>query len=451
MATSTTHQDDALRLGRVLDVDSARLRGLAATFDGSEGGTALLRQRLAEARLSDLATVGVNWSAFALGVLAERIALQSWSIGGTDRADAWSLWRRHVPATDEALLWLNALVYGRSGLLSWADESGAPFISVESPFEWVHEVDARTGEVSTALKRWTTREGQARGLLLYRDRIVHLASDQGGSVPVEGLQPGPYPVPLAVSAWTTTAVEPNPAGRVPFSPIVLRRSVRDTLGRSDLEALRGPQRALDKTLVDVLSIAEASAAPRRWATGIEVPEDADGQPYDPFSTPTGGAPSMTIGEPSEAKFGSFPAADVKGLLDAAERLTETLLSLAAVPRHLSVGGARGQSVDASSVRAHEAALLARVAARQASLGPGAARAVRLAMEIGTGRDPGFVEPTWKPAGTSALSADFDAISKGAGAGLDPVGVAKVILGLSADDAEALRPAAAPQPTIEVAR
>ena len=429
--------DLAIRLGRRLDVESARLRDLDALFNGENGGAALLAERFAGRPVADLLKVGSNWSRFALGATAERLALAAFTTEGKARPDLWGLWRRSVPASSEALLWRNVLRHGRGYLTSWGDETGAATITVDSARTMCHETDAR-GATTVAARRWVDAGGRPRMTLYLPDRVVRVASAH--HVAFDPDTTSPDALPVAVTHWETVEVIDNPLGRVVVSPVVLRREVRDWRGESDLEPLRGTQAAIDKTLVDLLVISESLAAPRRWATGVEVPLDPEtGEAVDPFA---GAGPGrFLVVEAAEANLGPLPAADLEGPLALLERLVEDLLARAAVPRHLAIGGARGQQVNAESVRAAEAGLLARVAARQAALGDGVARAVRLAEEVASGRPGPFVEPRWRPAATATMSADADAVAKLVGVGLDPIGVAALVLGLDPAEAEKLRPAA----------
>ncbi|MGI8937253.1 MAG: phage portal protein, partial [Iamia sp.] len=278
-------------------------------------------------------------------------------------------------------------------------------------------------------------EGESRALLFERDRLTWMRSGQ--KAPANLYAPDHLPMPTAVSTWTTTATEPNPLQRCPISAVALRRSPRDTVGRSDLAPLLPIQAALDKAVVDAMTLSEAAAAPRRWATGVEIPTDPDtGATVDPFTSAAGTAPSITIAEDPAARLGSFPAADLSGTLATIEALRSDLLARAAVPPHLAVGAASGQMVSAESIRSAEASLVTRVRDRQRLLGDGIGRAVRLASEVATGRPEAFVVPTWADPATSTVAADADAAVKLLGAGIPPAAVLSAVLGWTPDQVAA---------------
>lgn len=445
MTASPTH-DHVIRLARVIDTESMRLRDLTAHAEQTAGTTPLLRERLAEARLGALADLSTGWAGWAVGVTASRLAVVGMTTEGAERPDLAAVWRRSVPESDEALWLRSVLLLGRGYLTTWATSNGRPYIAIEDPREIAHEVDRATGETVRLLKRWVDADGHPHAVLYERDRITIMTSDQFAPVEVYGAPPH-QPPPVAVSNWRTVEVLGNPLGRVPVSPVVLRRSPRDTIGQSDLAPLLPVAAALDKAVIDAMTLSEGAAAPRRWATGVEVPEDSEGKPYDPFTSPTGTPPSMTIAEPSEAKFGTFAAADLSGTLATIEALRTDLLSRACVPPHLATGAASGQQVSAESIRAAEAALVARCRERARLLGDGIGRAVRLASEVATGRPEAFVVPTWADPATSTQAADADAAAKLLGAGVDPSTVLAQVLGWTPDQVAAAAPV---PPTVEAA-
>ncbi len=436
--------DLAIALSRRIDTSADRVRGLDEVFGGSLGGSRLLAARKLDADLGDLLRVGANWARFAIGATAERLALSGFATNGTERPDLFSLWRASMPASSEALLWLDVLRHGRAYLTSWTDDTGAPRLTAGSARNTVHEIEPITGSVTRVATRWIDPANGRPRLTIYSDAdVVRLAASGGVALDPDGAAP----TAMAVSSWQTVEVVPNPLGRCPVSPIVLRASMTDTVGESDLTPLQGIQSAIDKVLCDLLVISEALAAPRRWATGVEVPLDPEtGQPVDPFA---GAGPGrFLVVEDPAAKLGQLPAADLAGPLALLERLTEDLLSRASVPRHLAIGGARGQQVNAESIEAAEAGLLARVAHRQAALGDGVARAVRLLAEVATGRPEPFVVPKWHQAKTTTTAGQVDALVKLLSAGV-PGALAGRLVNLSPSDAAQLTTAPPAAPTLVI--
>lgn len=441
-----TAQDHVIRLARVIDSESMRLRNLTAAAEQTAGTTPLLRERLTEAKLGAVADLSTGWAGWAVGVTASRLAISGFTVAGVERPDLAALYRRSIPESDEALFFRSVLLLGRGYLTTWATPDGRPFLAIEDARETAHEVDRASGETIRLLKRWVDADGHPHAVLHERDRITIMTSDSFAPVETYGAPPH-QPPPVAVSNWRTVEVLPNPLGRVPVSAVVLRRSPRDTIGGSDLAPLLPVAAAIDKLVVDTMTLSEAGAAPRRWATGVEIPTDAEGVAYDPFTSPAGTAPAMTVAEPPEARFGAFAPADLAGTLAALDALRNDLLSRAAVPPHLSTGAASGQQVSAESIRAAEASLVARCRDRARQLGDGIGRAVRLASEVATGRPEGFVSPTWADPATSSQAADADAAAKLLGAGLDPATVLGQVLGWTPDQVAA----ASPPPRIEVIR
>ena len=112
--------------------------------------------------------------------------------------------------------------------------------------------------------------------------------------------------------------------------------------------------AENKLMADALVTSEAYARPRRWATGLEIEEDGDGNPVDPFAR----GRSLQSEDP-ETKFGQFDPARLDSYADMSATITQLVGAMTGLPAHY-LGLHGDQPAAAEGVRAAEAQLTSRV-------------------------------------------------------------------------------------------
>jgi hypothetical protein len=175
----------------------------------------------------------------------------------------------------------------------------------------------------------------------------------------------------------------NPLGRPPVAALINGDGVLDSLGVSEMADVLDLSEALNKVTADMMVTSEFYARPRRWATGLEVPVDDDGEPINPFASD---ADRTWIAEPAEAKFGQFAAADL-GSYEAATRvIMQGIMAVSGLPAHY-VGVLHDNPTSADSERAAEAALTARAESKQRPFGRGWEDTAANVVAIREGIDP----------------------------------------------------------------
>src|SRR5690625_3208158 len=135
---------------------------------------------------------------------------------------------------------------------------------------------------------------------------------------------------------------------------------------------------------------EYFARPRRWATGLEIEEDDDGNPVDPF-----GESRLLQSEDPETKFGQLASTGLDGYSDLLANLTQQIGSLSGLPAHY-LGLHGDQPPTADSIRAAETQLTATAYSEQRHLtGPWSEVAGWLnAINLGTVDVPDTILPKW---------------------------------------------------------
>lgn len=369
-----------------------------------------------EALKGRLLRLPVNYCRHAVDTLADRLVVEGFA-GDGDDLGLWALWRRAglVEASDTAHR--TALVHGRCPVSVWSDPAGGVRVRPEDPRQVTVVYDPASGARSWALKRWQAA-GKGHAVLYGPDALWRLVTvsdlPAGGLLPAEG--------------WQVVERLPNPLGRVPVVELVPRG------GTSELADIEPLVDALTKVMSDAMVSAEFGARPRRYTLGVEISEDAEGNPVNPFVD--GPARVWQLeGDRQTAMLGQLDPADLGPYAELAGTLTHQIAALAALPPHLA-GIRQDQPASAEALRAAESALSARARTRQRSLGAGWSEVVRLAVEVSTGRPaPDLVEVLWTDPETSSPAQSADAVTKLVQSGILSVDGALDRLGYSPEQIE----------------
>lgn len=353
-----------------------------------------------------LGMLAVNFPRLAVNALAERLRVTGFRTDGPEAepdASLWQVWRRNGMEDGAAQAHVDALVYGRSFVIVWAP-AGPPVITVESARQVAVLRDPATRQVTAALKRWVA-DGKGRAVLYEPDKITHLVSD------VNVVDPAAMPPTM----WRTGEVIANPLGVVPVVPIVNRGRLLDVDGASEMADVLDLADALNKLVADMMVTSEYYARPRRWATGLEIAEDDDGNPVKPFSA---ALDDVWQSEAPETKFGQFDPARLDGYADAAALLTQQIGALTGLPPHyLGLHGDQPASADA--IRSAEASLASRAYALHRSFGAAWADVAKLVLAVQDGVDPAGldIETVWANPETRTPAQAADAAAKLVGIGV----------------------------------
>jgi hypothetical protein len=374
MATPT---DWIARLGDRIVTDRPRFDTMDAYYEARQpGALGFIAPEVREQVGHRLTPVIVNWPRLAIGALEERLAINGFRIGENDApADErlWSWWLENDLDHGSKLAHLDALLYGRAYVSVWAgDNPDVPSIRVESARQVSVAYAPGTRRRIAAVKLWR-EDGYGRALVFLPDRIVRARTQ--GHVP-EGAEIPPG------QGWTVSETIPNPLGEVPVVELRNRGRLLGS-GESELVDVIPLTDAISKLASDMMVSAEFHAMPRRWATGLELPEDEEGEVDDPFDRQPG---RTWMAEDPETKFGQFPEATLDGFVAGVELLTQQLASVTSIPAHY-LNSLTGQLPSAESLRAAEASLVTKVRDRQSAFGSAWEDVARLASAVVDGTFP----------------------------------------------------------------
>jgi len=364
-----------------------------------------------------------NIPRLAVGSLAERLRITGFQRAGQPSAELWADWIGNDLDQEAGVAHREALTLGTCYVIVWADNAGAPKVSIESARQVSCVRDPGTRRITAALKRWETPTS-TEAVLYEAGRVTRLRSDNPGAT---------------TTGFRTVEVLRNPFGRPPV--VALRNSDRllDD-GVSEISDLVPLVDGLNKSLSDMLVSSEYAGRPRRFASGIELVEEPV---LDDLGMPTGETVTvnpfpegnrMMVSEEPGSRFGSLPSADLAGYEASVRVLLGQIMAVSALPAHY-IGALTDQPASADSLRAAEASLTARAEARQATFGRAWEDVGKLMVAARHGTDPDTeaIRVSWADAGTRSIAQEADAVVKLYGAGLLPASYALARIGYSADD------------------
>lgn len=395
-----------------------RLSDLRKTWEGARPMSWLSPE--SKKALGDrLPRLGVNYPRLAVESLAERMTLSGLSIRGES---VWPLFLRANGPELSELVHTDRLLYGSAYVTVWATEDGRATLTGDSPLTMTHGSDPATGETLWAVRRYVVGPNDHRAVVYRPDSITTLRAGHR---------------PVSDQGYSITDQRDNPLGEVPVVPFVRRASLSDPVtGASAVDDLLDLTDAVSKVLADALVTSEYYARPRRWATGLEIEEDEDGRPVDPF-----GEGRFLQSEDPETRFGQLDGARLDGYADMLATLTQSIGALSGLPPHY-LGLHGDQPASADGIRAAEAQLTARARAEQRRADNEWARVAWLldAVERGDGavlEDLHTAEVSWSSPETSTPAMAADAAAKLRGIGIPLEAILTDQLGIKEDRAQRL--------------
>jgi len=386
-------------------------KGALAAYQNAWNGqqrAAFMTSASREALDARLTRLSVNFPRLVIRAVTDRLRVNGFTdTSSEDDTDetAWALWNRVGLTSRAELTHIDRALYGAAFVTVWGHRNNPtrPVTMHDSALTAAVDRDPADGEVETAVRRWHSRD-RSHALLLERDRITRYSADKHA--------------PTESGGWQVESVTDNPWGVVPMVPFIRYQSGDDQHGTSLVADILDLTDAVAKALQDAMVTSEYFARPRRWATGLEIEEDDDGNPVDPF-----GESRLLQSEDPETKFGQLASTGLDGYSDLLANLTQQIGSLSGLPAHY-LGLHGDQPPTADSIRAAETQLTATAYSEQRHLtGPWSEVAGWLnAINLGTVDVPDTILPKWASpeTRTPAQAADAAAKLQGMGVPLRPL-------------------------------
>lgn len=399
-----------------IDAEAARFEQLDRYYRG-EQPLAFLAPEARSALGNRFGRMASNIPRLAVTALAERLRVTGFR---ADRGEEtlWADWLSNDLDQWAGTLHREALTLGKAYVIVWADEIGRPQVSVESARQVAVVRDPATRQVVAAVKRWRTKT-TTEAVLYTADAITHYRATTAGAT---------------TAGFKVVEEIANPLGVVPVVAFRNNDRLLDD-GVSEIDDLIPLVDALNKILADQMVSSEYVGRPRRWATGIELQEDEDGNAVNPF--PEGSR--MMLSEDENTKFGQLDAGNLGGYKASVDVILGQIMAVSALPSHY-IGITSSNPASADALRASEASLTARAEARQAQFGRSWEQVARLIVCV---RDGGSVDEVdarvkWADAATRSTAQEADAVVKLYQTGLLPTTVALERLGYSGDEIDRIQ-------------
>lgn len=290
--------------------------------------------------------LSVNFPALVVSSTVERMKLQLVTLkdekGKIDQSWEAAAAPLNFPKLSDKLHTLRQL-YGAAYVTLWHD--GIEVIArADSPLTTAADINPATGRVRSAARVW--RDGDTIRAAYFTEYTVTIHESKTASYPLGDWQ-------QVDSLW-------HGLGIVPVVPFIRETGVEadredSLLGTSQVADILDLTAANSKALADAMVASEYFAKPRRWATGLEIMEDDEGNPIDPF-----GDDRFLQSEAPDTKFGQMNGSTPDSYVGLSGLLTQQIGALTGLPPHyLGLHGDQPASADA--VRASESQLISRVA------------------------------------------------------------------------------------------
>lgn len=394
-----------------LETRRAALAPLREHWDGRPP-TAFLSKTARDKMDDRLGRLSVNWPRLLVSSYTDRLTLSGFTLDNVADPGLWQTYTAAGLRSGAELLHTDRLTYGAAYLTVFPEPGGRVAAVTDSPRTMTADVDPLTGETRRAVRYWTHRD-QAHALVITPEAVVRWSAPS-----TDGTVAG---------HWTRTREQSAPFaldGLHPTVPFIRRMSSEDQDGTPVIADILDLTDAGNKLMGDAMVTSEDYARPRRWATGLELSEDDDGNLIDPFARGRG----LQSEDPS-TKFGQFAPASLDSYATMIQTVTQILGGLTGLPPHyLGLNGE--QAASAEGVRATEAQLTSRVFSEIRALDASWSRAATL-LDLAGDRnrtEPRAFTPAWESPEINTPGQASDAAAKLHGIGVplrhllrDPLG------------------------------
>lgn len=345
-----------------------------------------------------------NFPLLIVDTVSDRLQVDGFRLDAED-ADrrVWvDLWQSNSMDIFAPQVHREALVTGVGYVSVWRDDSGRVRARGEVSDEVFHDHDEDEGPLGVArvVKVWGDL---VRGLkqLRYVNRDLILSFDSPWN-------PQSEPQPDVFRAvWTLRRVDVNPYGRVPFVPF-LNRPTLDGGSMSEIADLLPHFDKINTLTAQHLLAAELGAFRIRWATGIDIPVDANGNPVEPFDVALN---RLWVNREPDGKFGSFDGTPLDPYMNSVDQAIQQVAAISRTPPFLLMG--KVTNLSAEALKGTESGLVQKVRERQRSFGQSWQEVVRLGLhQMGDQRaEMAEMETMWRDPENVSEAQRVDALSK----------------------------------------
>lgn len=380
-----------------LGMRAGRFETYQTYYDANETDLAFAQKRFSEAFGPMFFDFRDNFCSLVCDSLSERLTVQGFRFGPDEIGDkdAKEIWQRNFLDAESISAHTDAFVCGESFISVWGDNEGNPIIMPESAREvYAQYKPGSRRELASAIKKYQDDWG-TQHITLWLPDAVYTSTRANSS-----------------QDWKEAQRFNNPLGVVPIVPLRNRIRLRRGAPYSELHQVIPLQRALTKLLADAIVASEFGAYPMRILSGIELPEDEDGNVVAPIQAAIDRF-LMFEDDEGKVKWGTFEASDLNNWVSLMSLIVQHVSAVTRIPPHyFLVGGSNFPSGE--SLQSAEAGLVRKVSERAIYFGEAWEQAMRLAFAVkgDTAKSQEFdAEVIWSEFATHSESLRIDALVK----------------------------------------
>jgi len=366
------HEHDALlwlaRLEKQLSTQAAKADKFQRYYEGDHPLPELpfrkdVRHRYEKKFLDLLKKSRSNWMRLVIDAEAERMSVEGFRFKDDNSdSDAWAIWQRNHLDAESEQVHTEGIKSGTSFVSVWPGSNG-PMLMPEHPSEVTIAYEAgNRRQRCAALKLWKDEWTGEEFATVYMPSFVAKFKRGGTEWARRNVKGEDWPLP-------------NPLGAVPIVSFQNRPQMI-TGGVSEIDDVTDIQDRINAALFGRMLAMDFASAPQRWATGIEIEEDDDGNPITPFEI---AVDRLWTSEDPDAKFGQFKESDLSGYIKAVEQDIQHLAAITRTPPHYLLGQS-GAFPSGESLKSTETGLVAKVRRQQRYFGEAWEEVLRLAFK-----------------------------------------------------------------------
>lgn len=271
----------------------------------------------------------VNWLPLIPDEFTKGLAVDGYRLPKDhENIAAWEFWQDNGLDARQTIAHRGALEYGVSYVLVLPGSAfQRPVIRPLSPLRsaaWYADDDDEFPEI--ALQRLDTfRDGQTR-------RVRIAVYDETRKVT--------YSRPVEGGEMRHESTEQHNLGVVPF---VRFRTRLDGESEGLVRPFKRHQDRINDVVFSIAMAMQYASFRQRWATGLLVPEDDDGNPVEPFQS---AVDRLWVSTSGDTKFGDFAQTDIRGHQDEYKAAVASLASAAQISPAVLTGDLVNVSADA---------------------------------------------------------------------------------------------------------
>lgn len=271
-----------------------------------------------------------NWLPLISDTFSKALFVDGYRAGtAAENAAPWSYWQANGLDARQTVAHRGALEYGASYVLVLPG-SPAPLMRPLKPTRVIawYEDDDDEWPVYGIIRKGTRADGAALYLLVDKDAVYTVARKK-----LEGGE-------------TRLFFVKEERHGLGVCPLV---RFRDQFGGDNdgiIKPLITVQDRINESIFSLLIAIQYASFRQRWATGLAVPTDDEGNPVEPFAA---AVDRLWVTDNHEAKFGDFAQTETSGHLRSYESAVKTLAAIAQTSPHVLTGDMANLSADALAV------------------------------------------------------------------------------------------------------